>query len=212
MFNVKICGITSERDAFNAIEIGANALGFIFAASPRQISPVKAGEIIRSLPPFVESVGVFVNEDPEKIKALIRRCGLDRVQLHGDESPEICEALMPRSIKSFQIKDESSLADLAPYQGKVRALLFDTYAENQRGGIGRAFDWDLAVRGKKLGVPVILSGGLNPGNVAEALTRVRPFAIDVNSGVEESPGKKSIPLMRELMDKVRKTERKLEND
>ncbi|MFC1823301.1 phosphoribosylanthranilate isomerase [Thermodesulfobacteriota bacterium] len=212
MLKVKICGITSERDAFNAIEIGVNALGFIFAASPRQITPEKAGDIIRSLPPFVESVGVFVNEDPEKIKALIHRCGLDRVQLHGDESPEICAALMPRSIKSFQIKDESSLSCLTSYQGKVRALLFDTYAENQRGGIGKAFDWDLAVKGKKLGVPVILSGGLNPGNVADALTRVRPFAIDVNSGVEESPGRKSLPLMRKLMEAVRKTERKLKHD
>jgi phosphoribosylanthranilate isomerase len=203
MMRVKICGITNEGDAGAAVELGVDAIGFIFAPSPRAISPERALTVIRSLPPLVQSVGVFVNETPGYIKRIADFCGLDMVQLHGDESPAICSECMPRTIKSLSLKDESSLARLRPYQGKVRAFLFDTYSEEKRGGTGRTFDWGLALRGKEMGVPVILSGGLNPQNVMEAISRVKPFAVDVNSGVEERPGKKSHRLMGELMAAIR---------
>jgi phosphoribosylanthranilate isomerase len=199
---VKICGITRQEDAALAVALGVDALGFIFAESPRRIVPEKACEIIRALPPFVMSVGVFVNETPAKIREITACCGLDMIQLHGDESPDVASQLMPRAIKAFQLKDEKSLEQIKPYCGKVRALLFDTYSKEKRGGTGMTFDWDLAVKGKALGAPVILSGGLSPSNIEDAVSFVRPYAVDVNSGVEEQPGKKDHELMRQLMENI----------
>jgi phosphoribosylanthranilate isomerase len=151
----------------------------------------------------VKTVGVFVNEEPATIKEIIQFCGLDLVQLHGDESPDLCQELMPYTIKAFQLKDESSLSAIDPYLGRVRALLFDTYSEEKRGGTGRTFDWELAVRGKELGVPIIIAGGLAPSNIERAISTVRPFAVDVSSGVEERPAKKSPLLMRRLMETIK---------
>ncbi len=205
MVRVKICGITCQEDASFAVTLGVDALGFIFAKSPRQVDLKTARDIIVSLPPFVMSVGVFVNETREKIREITEYCGLDMLQLHGDETPDMCEQFMPRAIKAFQLKDADSLKKIKPYCGNVRALLFDTWSKDKRGGIGRTFDWGLAVKGKDFGVPVILSGGLNPGNIEEAISVVKPFAVDVNSGVEESPGKKDHGLMKELMGNIRKT-------
>jgi len=199
---VKICGITNQQDASAAVGLGVDALGFIFAKSPRTIEPERARAIIGALPPFVMSVGVFVNEDPEKIREIVAFCGLDMIQFHGDEPPEVCRAFMPRAIKAFRLKNESSLEQIKPYLGKVRALLFDTFSKDKRGGTGKTFDWGLAIKGKELGVPVILSGGLGPSNINEAVSTVRPYAVDVNSGVEESPGKKDHNLMKKLMDNV----------
>ena len=203
---VKICGLTETEDALNAVELGADALGFIFASSPRQISPEKACRIIEALPPFVKTVGVFVNEDAAVIREHISYCGLDLVQLHGDESPDFCRDLMPFTIKAFRIKGESSLSLAADYKENVRALLLDTYAPDKAGGTGKTFDWQLAVKVKEAGIPVILSGGLNPSNIGAAINTVKPYAIDVNSGVEECPGKKSCRKMKELMDQVGKIE------
>ncbi len=203
MVKVKICGITNYEDASIAVKLGTDALGFIFAPSPRQVTPEEARDIICALPPFVKTVGVFVNEEPATIKEIIQFCGLDLVQLHGDESPDLCQELMPYTIKAFQLKDESSLSAIDPYLGRVRALLFDTYSEEKRGGTGRTFDWELAVRGKELGVPIILAGGLTPSNIQQAISTVRPFAVDVNSGVEERPAKKSPLLMRRLMETIK---------
>jgi phosphoribosylanthranilate isomerase len=124
-------------------------------------------------------------------------------QLHGDESPDDCEALTPRAIKALRLRDELSLAAAESYRGKVRAVLLDSYVKGRRGGTGTTLDWDLAARGLELGIPVILAGGLNPGNVRRAVSVVRPFAIDVNSGVEERPGRKSPALMDRLMEIVR---------
>jgi phosphoribosylanthranilate isomerase len=197
---VKICGITNQQDASMAVELGVDVLGFIFAASPRRIDPEKARAIISSLPPFVLTVGVFVNEDLAKIREVARFCGLDMIQLHGDEPPDVCSEFMPRTIKAFRLKDESSLELIKPYLGKVRALLFDTYSGEKRGGTGKTFDWGLAVKGKELGVPLILSGGLSPSNIEEAIATVKPYAVDVNSGVEKSPGIKSPDLMKKLME------------
>ena len=203
MVKIKICGITNIEDAEAAAGFGADMLGFIFAPSPRKIEPEKARDIIHNIPPFVKTVGVFVNEDPAMIKQIMSFCGLDIVQLHGDESPDICQGLMPRSVKSFRLKDESSLQDISSYCGKARAFLFDTYAENARGGTGKTFDWNLAIKGKKLGVPIILAGGLNPSNIKEAIAAVKPEAVDICSGVEKYPGKKDPAAIKELMEAVR---------
>jgi len=201
---VKICGIKNYEDASIAVKLGADALGFIFAQSPRQVTPEEARDIICAIPPFVKTVGVFVNEDPATIKKTIQFCGLDLVQLHGDESPDLCLELMPYTIKAFQLKDESSLSAIDPYLGSIRALLFDTYSEEKRGGTGQTFDWELAVRCKELGVPIIIAGGLTPSNIERAISTVRPFAVDVSSGVEERPAKKSPLLMRRLMENIKK--------
>ncbi len=199
---VKICGITNQEDASAAVELGVDALGFIFAKSPRQIEPEKARSIISSLPPFVKSMGVFVNEDPEKVREIVDFCGLDLIQFHGDEPPEMCRGFMPRAVKAFQIKDEANLEPVNAYKGTVRALLFDTYSKEKRGGTGKTFDWGLAIKGKELGIPLVLSGGLSPSNIKEAISKVRPDAVDVNSGVELSPGRKDQTLMKQLMKRI----------
>ena len=199
---VKICGITNLEDASIAVNLGVVALGFIFAPSPRQITPQKARAIICALPSFVMTVGVFVNETPAAIREILQYCGLDLVQLHGDESPALCAELMPRTIKAFRIKDKASLQISQPYQGTVRALLLDTYSKEKAGGTGKAFDWNLAVKIKKMGIPIILSGGIGPANIDEAIDMVNPYAVDVNSSVEAYPGKKSSILVKDLMEKV----------
>ncbi len=201
---VKICGITDHKDASAAVRLGADALGFIFASSPRQVSPEKAQEIIRAVPPFVKTVGVFVNESLDVIRELRESCGFDLVQLHGDEPPDLCKELMPRAIKALRIKDGSSLQAIDTYRGKIRALLLDTYSRDMIGGTGKNFDWELAIKAKELGMPVILAGGLNPSNIEKAISVVQPYAVDVNSGVEERPGRKNHALMKELMEKVNK--------
>jgi phosphoribosylanthranilate isomerase len=203
---VKICGITDYEDASIAVRLGANTLGFIFAHSPRQITPQKARDIISAIPPFIKTVGVFVNEGLAAIREIKHYCGLDLVQLHGDESPNFCHAVMPYTIKALRIKDASSLHSIQAYHGKVRALLLDTYSKDKAGGTGKTFDWKLALKIKKLGIPIILSGGLGPSNIDEAINTVRPYAVDVNSGVEERAGKKSHILMKELMEKVNRGE------
>jgi phosphoribosylanthranilate isomerase len=203
---VKICGITNHQDAAFAVQFGVDAIGFIFAQSPRRVTQEKARDIISTLPPFMKTVGVFVNENPDAIRSVMEGCNLDLVQLHGDETPDVCSELMPYSIKAFQLKDESSLEKIKPYCGKVRAFLFDAYAKDKRGGTGSTFDWDLAIKGKALGVPVLLSGGLNPSNIESAIATVRPYAVDINSGIEASPGKKDPALMKELIKNIKNSE------
>jgi len=204
MIRVKICGITNKKDALLAIEVGADAIGFIFAESPRQITPAKAKAIIRTLPPLIKTVGVFVNEEPARIKEIKSFCGLDLIQLHGDESPEICRDLMPHSIKAFRIQNERDLKNIERYQGAVRAVLLDTFQKGKAGGTGKTFDWSLAVKAKETGLPIILSGGLGPENIQEAISTVKPYAVDVNSGIEKRPGKKDPVLMKQLMEKIKK--------
>jgi len=203
LVRVKVCGITNLTDAMIAAELGAHGLGFIFAPSPRRVSPEAAQNIIKRLPPFVQAVGVFVNENPGRIKEIMDYCGLDLVQLHGEESPDMCKALMPRCIKAIRIGTKVNLKLLQGYEGKVRALLLDTHFHKIRGGTGEVFDWRLAAHAKGAGLPIILAGGLNPGNVKEAVEKVKPMGVDVNSGVEQRPGKKSPMLLEEFMNKIR---------
>ena len=203
---VKICGITETEDAIRAVELGADALGFIFAPSPRRISMEKTRLIINAIPPFIKTVGVFVDEEAGKIREHITYCGLDLVQLHGNESSAFCRGLMPYTIKVFRIQEDANLPIVRDYRNSARAFLLDTYAKDKAGGTGRTFDWQLAVKVKECGIPLILSGGLSPDNIAEAIRQVRPYAVDVNSGVEERPGKKDYGLMKQLMEKVGKAE------
>jgi len=204
VIQVKICGITNIDDAMMAAELGAHALGFIFAQSPRNINPEKAREIICQLPPFVQTVGVFVNEGEKVIRQIVDLCGLDLVQLHGDESVEVCSRLMPRVIKVIRVKERTSLLPIKHYNGNVRAILLDTWSAQARGGTGRGFDWDSAVEAKQFGIPIILSGGLNPANIKEAIALVKPVAVDVNSGVEARPGKKSLALLEQFFNEIRR--------
>jgi len=203
---VKICGITEFEDALGAVRLGVDALGFIFAPSPRRIAPEMARFVIDAMPPFIKTVGVFVNEKAAVIREYINYCGLDLVQLHGDEPPDFCRKLMPRTIKAIRVKDESSLETCAAYRKTVRALLLDTHVPGKAGGTGKTFDWQLAIKIRAGGMPVILSGGLDPANIEAAIREVRPYGVDVNSGVEERPGKKSFTLMQALMAKVKRNE------
>ncbi len=212
MTRVKICGITNLEDALLAIGMGADALGFIFAESPRRIKPIDARTIIHSLPPLVKTVGVFVNEEPSRIKEIRSFCGLDLIQLHGEESPGMCRDLMPQAIKAFRIQDERDIKNINRYQGIVRAVLLDTFQQGKSGGTGQTFDWPLALKAKEAGIPVILAGGLGPENIQEAIRTVDPYAVDVNSGVENRPGKKDPILMKQLMEKIKKTESRSQNE
>ena len=199
---VKICGTTSLKDAFLAVESGADAIGFIFyKMSPRNISQKEAKEIILQLPPFIETVGVFVNETSDKINRIAEQCKLNSIQLHGEESPALCRRVKRKVIKAFRVKNADSLKSLASYD--VSGFLLDSYNDGSKGGTGQVFDWNLALRVKKQG-PVILAGGLNPYNVFTAIHRVKPYGVDVCSGVEKSPGIKDHEKIREFIKSVRR--------
>ncbi len=208
MIRVKICGITHMADAEKAIELGADALGFVFAKSPRQITPQKARDITRRISPFVKTVGVFVNEQPSEIRKVMDFCGLDLLQLHGNETVSACSKLAPKVIKAFRVQSEASLSQIAEFKNHVRAILLDAYQEGLNGGTGKTFDWRLAMKAKASGIPMVLSGGLGPGNIDEALEQVNPFAVDISSGIEKRPGIKDHEKMRIFMGKIKDFERR----
>lgn len=200
MVKVKICGITTLDDALMAVEAGADALGFVFYdKSPRFINPVRAAGIISRLPPFIQTIGLFVNEDTEQVNWTADFCGLDLVQLHGDESPEDCLEVKRRVIKAFRIQKIVSISPLEKYQDyQVSGYLLDAWSPDAYGGTGRTFNWELAAAAKQFG-PVILAGGLTPENVAEAIRVVNPYGVDVSSGVESAPGRKDLEKVREFI-------------
>lgn len=186
---IKICGMTSIEDTLLAVAGGADAVGFIFyKKSPRYVTEKLVKSIIARLPPFVETVGVFVNESEDRINRIADSCKLDAVQLHGDEPPAFCNKINRKVIKAVRVKGMDSFVDLPSY--KVSAFLLDTYSEEQLGGTGQVFDWGLVNEGKKYG-PVILAGGLDPANVTHAIQKAKPYGVDVCSGVEKTPGVKS---------------------
>lgn len=202
MVKVKICGITNIEDATAAVDAGADALGFVFfTESPRCITPSDAAEIICRLPSFVTTIGVFVNETPDAINATIAATGIDVVQLHGDEQPESC-SFHRRVIKAIRVKSLDSLEPLMRYKGIVSDFLLDTYSPDALGGTGQIFNWDIAVEAKQFG-RIILAGGLIPENVAEAVRRVRPYGVDVSSGVELKKGKKDHGKVREFIEQAK---------
>lgn len=201
MVRVKICGITNLEDALIAVEAGADALGFVFfQGSPRHISPRQAADIIRHLPPFVQTVGLFVNEALATVNQLSDQCGLDIVQLHGEESPDYCLAVQRRIIKAFRVKDSSVLDDLANY--RVAACLLDAWSPAAHGGTGTTFNWEIAAVAAA-SHRIILAGGLTPDNTAEAVATVNPYAVDVSSGVECAPRKKNAALLRAFVEAAR---------
>ncbi|MDN3515836.1 MAG: phosphoribosylanthranilate isomerase [Candidatus Brocadia sp.] len=194
---VKICGITNRDDALAAVALGADALGFVFAKSPRQVIKEQARDIIEQLPPFVSPVGVFVDERVDTIKEVCNFCHVHTVQLHGNEDPKYVNDLKGyKIIKAFRIKEEDDLKLLTNY--KPHAFLLDSYVKGAMGGTGVSFNWEIASRAHKYG-DIILSGGLTPENVKEAIRMVKPYAVDVSSGVEASPGKKDKALMKRFI-------------
>ena len=204
---IKVCGITDNSEALLLAAMGIDALGFIFAdKSPRKVHPDEARAIIRSLPPFVDAVGVFVNEGLDTLNSIIHYCNITLVQLHGDESPEYCQLIPARVIKAFRISPASSADEFAPYRGKVSGFLLDTFKPDMPGGTGKTFDWRM-VRHLNPPGPIILGGGMAPENVEDAVREVRPFAVDANSGVEISPGRKDMEKIRRLIDAVRNADR-----
>ena len=183
---IKVCGMTSLEDTLVAVEAGADAVGFIFyKKSPRSVTIKTVCEIVDELPPFVDAIGIFVNESAEQINKIADRCKLDRVQLHGDETPAFCKKIRRRVIKAIRVKDIQSLKKLSDFP--VSGFLLDAFSEDQRGGTGKVFDWNLVHPAKKYGA-VILAGGLTPNNVRQAIHRVKPYGVDVCSGVESQPG------------------------
>ena len=198
---IKICGITNLEDALLAVDAGADALGFVFfKESPRHIFPEQAAAIIRQLPPFVQTVGLFVNEALETVNMTADRCGLDIIQLHGDESPEFCAGIRRRVIKAFRVKDITCLDSMKDYQ--TAAFLLDAWSPTAYGGTGRTFNWEIAASAAQ-SCCIILAGGLTPENVAEAIRQVQPYAVDVSSGVESAPGRKDNKKIREFVNNVK---------
>lgn len=201
----KICGITRVEDALAAVEAGADAIGLVFyAKSPRAVSVEQAAEIVQALPPFVTSVGLFVNMPREQLLAVLQQVPLDLLQFHGDESPAECEGYGRPYIKALRVRPGEDLAAaMAPYAG-ARGILLDTFVEGVPGGTGAAFDWSLVPQG--VAKPIILAGGLEAHNVAAAIRQVRPYAVDVSGGVEASKGIKDAGKIRAFVKSVRDTQ------
>jgi phosphoribosylanthranilate isomerase len=199
---VKICGITNLDDAMAAVDCGADVLGFVFfAGSPRYISHEEAGGIIKKLPSFTTTVGVFVNEIIEDIEKIIALTGIDVVQLHGNEPPEMCN-ISRRIIKAIRVKSLESLDPLKNYKDKVSAFLLDTFTPDIFGGTGQVFNWDIALEAKQFG-RIILAGGLTPDNITEAVRHVRPYGVDVSSGVELEKSKKDHKKMKLFIERAK---------
>jgi len=199
---IKICGITNLDDATAALDFGADALGFVFfQGSPRCIPLSTAAKIIRKIPPFITTVGVFVNEKPEQIEKIITLTGIDVVQLHGDEPPDKC-TFSRRSIKAIRVKSLDSLDPLLDYKDIVSAFLLDTFAPDVFGGTGQIFNWDIAIEAKQFG-RIILAGGLTPDNISDAVERVKPYGIDVSSGIEAEKGKKDHKMMKLFIERAK---------
>lgn len=192
---IKICGITNVGDALAAADLGAWAVGFIFyEKSPRYIAPARVREIVDKLPPRLQSVGVFVDATAAHIAKVRQESGVTHIQLHGNESPKFCGALDVPVIKALRAKTEQDIAKAAMYTD-VELFLIDAAVDGQFGGTGALSDWELARTLKQHG-KVLLSGGLNPLNVTEAIRSVEPFGVDVSSGVEQAPGQKSLEKLK----------------
>ncbi len=202
---VKICGITNLDDATAAVAAGADALGFVFHRnSSRCVTPAVAKHIIATLPPLVVPVGVFVNEEVKIVRDLMDECGLGLAQLHGEETAAYCQELARPVLKAIRIKDRNSLLAIAEYRGRagVRGFLLDAFSNEAYGGTGRTADWSLAAEAARA-APVFLAGGLTPENVGLAIRSVQPYAVDVSSGVEASPGKKDHSKVRAFIKTAR---------
>ena len=202
MTKVKICGITNLEDAESAINFGADALGFVFyEKSKRYIEPENAREIISSISDSILKIGVFVNEEIEKLKSIMKLTDLDMSQIHGDESPDYCKLLTQEYIKAFRMKDSSSIGDISRYETDY--ILLDSFSESEYGGTGKSFNWDLIKQADLSNKYVIISGGLNSGNVKEVIRLAEPYMVDISSGVEKYPGKKDPEKLKEFIEVVK---------
>ena len=201
MVRIKICGITNIEDALLSVDLGASALGFVFyKGSKRYIKPDNAQSIISKLPPFVTTVGVFANQELEEIKKIKGKAGFDTFQLHGDESPDFCMKLEGKIIKAIRVKDVINPKEIESYP--AQAILFDNYSIEYYGGTGETFGWEI-LKGFDTSKKIILSGGLTPENVARAIRIVNPYAVDVSTGVEASPGKKNPDKLKRFIEAAR---------
>lgn len=201
MIPVKVCGITNLTDALTCLSHGVSALGFVFTESKRQVTVEQVYRISRQLSPWVIKVGVFVDEDPIRIREILKDCRLDLAQLHGKETPDDCELLEGRAIKAFRAGYDKP--DLSWRGAAIRGVLVDSYSAGTAGGTGKVFDWDLASGFRDLGFPLILAGGLNLANIEEAIRTVKPNGVDISSGVEREPGLKDAEKIARLMGKIK---------
>jgi phosphoribosylanthranilate isomerase len=202
---IKICGITRVEDALAACAAGADALGFVFhAPSPRNVAPDTAREIIARLPPFVTTVGLFVDREPAEVERVTAEVPLDLLQFHGDEAPELCTRFRRPYFKAVRMRAGVDLLEYARRFGDARALLLDAYVSGTHGGTGTRFDWRLVP--PSLPLPIVLSGGLTAENVGEAVRALRPWAVDVSSGVEAAPGIKDPQRVRDFIAGVRRAD------
>jgi phosphoribosylanthranilate isomerase len=204
---VKICGITNPEDALCAAEYGADALGFVFyEKSPRFIGRKKVKEIVKKLPPFILKVGLFVNASVDDILETVDACHLDLVQLHGDEDVSYCKEILKKReiIKAIRVKDEKSIEELQRFSSVVHAFLLDAYVEGTYGGTGRNFNWDLVKKVAKSDY-IIVAGGLNCDNISSVIKNIKPYGVDVSSGVEKRPGIKDKRMLAEFISKAKKT-------
>jgi len=202
---IEICGITNANDAAQAVASGADALGFVlYRKSPRFVEPATVRELVADLPPFVLSVGVFVNESAEVVRNLMDQCGLSLAQLHGDETAAYCEQLGRPALKALRLKDRGSFLALAEFQGRanIRGFVIDAFSDQAYGGTGHTADWTLAAEAAKA-APILLAGGLTPANVFQAIQSVRPYGVDVSSGVEAAPGRKDPAKVKAFIESAR---------
>lgn len=205
MTRIKICGITNKVDAIKAAELGVDMLGFVFyEKSKRYVTPRTVCDIVNELPPYITKVGIFVDEKKDKVIEIAGEASIDILQFHGSETQEYCSGVRNdfKIIKAFRVKDKADLKVVNDYD--VDFYLFDTYAEESKGGTGKTFDWKI-LDGFEFLKPLILSGGLNPQNVGDAIRQVAPYGVDVSTGVEKLPGKKDHLLMARFVENVRKT-------
>lgn len=209
MIKIKICGITNLEDALFAAECGADALGFVqYEKSPRYIEKKRAKEIIEKLPPFIKTVGVFVNSDLNGIFKAVSDCGFDLVQLHGDEDLTFCKEVKKKAklIKAFRIRNRDSIEDISRFSSLVNTFLLDTHVNEKYGGTGTCFDWGIVHEIKKYG-DVILAGGLTSENISIVLKDIKPYGVDVSSGVEISPGVKDKKKVKDFIKVIKETEK-----
>lgn len=203
VLKIKICGVTDSVQAREIALAGASAIGLVFAKSPRQVTLEQAKVIVSALPSMVQTVGVFVNASLEEMQRAVQIAGIDVLQLHGEEPVSVCEALCPRVIKAARVRSVEDIQNLKIYEPVVRAFLLDAWSKDSYGGTGKTFDWNLVGCALQiLNRPVMLAGGITPENCIEA-AKTGVWALDVSSGVEESPGKKDMSKVRLLLKRVR---------
>ncbi len=205
MTKIKICGITNTLDAQEAVKYGADALGFVFAKSPRRVTIAQTKRIIKSTPVFIAKVGVFVNEKKDTVLKILNACRLDALQFHGDESDKYCAFFQKycKIIKAFRIKDKDSFKTVFSYK-HADAYLFDTFKESLYGGTGEPFSYR-SLKSFKFDKPVIIAGGINPENAGNIFKIMTPYAVDVSSGIEKKPGKKDLLRMESVIKQIKNT-------